>query len=249
MRTLLVLLLLAIVRPVVQASGSAPRDLEDALAARSMLSADTWARIVRLDNSHPRGAWRERYPKTVYALVFEVSGILWLYTDTEGTQSLSRNLGTVARDEADPGPLFLAIDPGISNWKWVDAAPERPGRKEVEPPNACFIESVRALDRRLAAGFRTESPRLLFYYVDTRIGRLGHTVLLFGTGKGLSVINFQESEMPVPVPAYAANDPRSIAEFVRRAPVSAARTLPISQVGRPTPAKWATVRASSGAPG
>lgn len=214
-----------------------------------MLGADVWARLVRIDNGGSRPGWRRsRYPRIVYALVFELSGILWFYTDTDGTQSLSVTGGTLERDKAEPGPLFRAIDPGFATWSWVGDPPGPWLRTPRWPPNACFEESVAALFRRVASGGETRAPRLLFYYVDTPGGRLGHTVLLYGTRSGLAVIDAEASERPVDVPSYLGSDPRAVSGFLRGGPVAAARTLTVACPARLSPAgRWAAL-ASSPAP-
>ena len=221
---------------------SLPGGLQDALAARALLGGGIWARPVRIDNGGPRGHWRgSAYPRTVYALVFDLSGILWLYTDSDGTQSLSLTHGTLAKDEADPGPLFRAIDPGFASWSWVD---DPPGDWHVAArnlPNACFVESVAALLRRMDAGSEAESPRLLSYYVGTPRTR-GHTVLLFGTRGGLSAIDPESSDEPIRLPAYLGANPRAISAYLRGGPVAAARTLPILCAGKsPASDRWAAL--------
>jgi hypothetical protein len=218
-----------------------PGALDDAIAARSMLGSDTWARLVRIDSSRSGSILRRgSYPRTVYALVFELSGILWFYTDVDGTQSLSLTRGTVARDEADPGPLFRSIDPGFTAWSWVEAPAQPRNPAAPRPRNACFIESVAALNRRVASGGEASAPRLLSYYVDTPGGRLGHTVLLFGTAAGLSAVNADDSDRPVLVPPDLVGDPRAVSAYLRGGPVSAARTLPIAGAHRP-PREWASL--------
>lgn len=222
-------------------AGTVQRDgLEDAVAARAILGGENWARIVRIENSRPSAVWRRGpYPRTVYALVFELSGILWFYTDVDGTQSLSLTRGTVARDEANPGPLFKAIDPGFTSWSWVEP-PQRRVPATVRPRNACFEESVGALNRRLAAGGEAATPSLLSYYVDTPGGRLGHTVLLFRTTAGLSAVDPDSSEHPIAVPGDIGSDPRALSIFLRGGPVAAARTIPVPspQRGR---GEWASL--------
>jgi hypothetical protein len=222
------------VRPV-------PPGLSDARAAQEMLGGVTWARIIRIDNSRPVGMWRcGAYPGTVYGLVFELSGILWLYTDSDGTQSLSLTRGTLERDKADPSPLLLAIDPGFRAWAWIDGDPgavRDPGRR---PPNACMPGSVAALLRRVAVGSETSSPRLLFYYVDAGGARRGHTVLLFSAGGHLSAVDAENSDRPVGLPDSLGSDPRAISTFLRGGPVVSARTLPILCTGRlAPPSQWA----------
>ena len=221
-----------------------PGGLDDALAARAMLGGDTWARLVRIDNTRPRSVLRRGpYPRTVYALVFELSGILWFYTGVDGTQSLSLTTGTVARDEADPGPLFRSIDPGFTEWRWIEPPKGPTAPFSARPRNACFVESVAALNRRIAAGGEANSPRLLSYYVDTPGGRLGHTVLLFGTAGGLAAIDADDSDRPEALPVELGTDPRALSAYLRGGPVAAARTIPVV-CARTPPREWAALPAA-----
>jgi hypothetical protein len=224
------------------AAGSAAEasGLADAAAARALLAGGMWSRIARIDNANPRGLLsRSPYPRTVYALVFELSGILWFYTDADGTQSLSLTRGTVARDEADPGPLFRAIDGGFTSWAWADAEAAPRGPPSRRPPNACFVESVAALLRRLAVGDEAASPRLLSYYVDTQFGRLGHTVLVFSTATGLAAIDPEASGRPERLPADLGADPAALSAYLRGGPVAAARTVPIARPrNSASPGQW-----------
>jgi len=251
MRALKFLLALVAAAAAAQAKVTpVPADMSDAFAARAMLSPDTWARVVRLDNSHPRGAWRgQMYPRIVYGLVFEFSGALWFYADEDGTQSLSRTLGTLDRDKADPGPLFRDIEPGISSWQWVDDVPGPKGPASRRPPRVCFIDSLRALDQRRAVGGEADSPQLLLYYLNTRIGRLGHTVLLFRAGGALSVIDATQSDEVIRIPSYLGSDLRSIAEYLRNGPVSSVRALPISVPRKAHPRGWAAIGPRAGQEG
>jgi hypothetical protein len=241
MRSLCCLILSLAAAGAAAASTTPPGGLAAAIAARSMLGGDAWARLVRIDSSRPRAVWRHGpYPRTVYALVFELSGILWFYTDVDGTQSLSLTRGTVTRDEADPGPLFRAIDPGFTAWSWVEAPAGPRNPAFPKPRNACFVESVAALNRRIAAGDEAASPSLLSYYVDTPEGRLGHTVLLFRTTAGLSAIDADESDRPVLLPGGLGADLREVSAYLRGGPVAAARTIPIVCVRKP-PGEWAAL--------
>ncbi|HZZ18500.1 MAG TPA: hypothetical protein VFE25_03980, partial [Opitutaceae bacterium] len=198
--------------------------LADAVAARSLLGPDTWCRIVRIENSAPRGLFhRFDYPRVVYATVFELSGILWFYTPTDGTQSLSLTTRTVERDERDPGALFAALYPGFTRWMWADQAALPESQKR--PANACFVESVACLQSRLRRGAETTSPRLLSYYVNTSAGRLGHTVLVYGTSRGLAAIDPGRSPDPVAIPRQIGDNPMELSTFLRGSGVSSARTL------------------------
>jgi hypothetical protein len=247
-RTLaLLVLLLAACGPAYAGVRATPEGLRDARAARAMLGDGIWARVVRIDNTGRRHAWRRSvYPKVVYALVFELSGILWFYTDLDGTQSLSLTLGTAEGDKAAPGPLFRAIDPGFASWAWVGDAAAGPADTAADPPNACFVGSVAALLQRMALGGEAEAPALLSYYVDTPSGRLGHTVVVFGTRKGLTAVDPGTRAQPVLIPAAMDGDPRSISAYLWGKPVAAARLLPIWFAGgAPSPGAWAALRPRS----
>ena len=239
MRVLLFLALL----PAAAGFARAPDGLSDALAARSMLGPDVWARVVRIENGAARGAWkRSPYPQTVYALVFELSGILWFYSDADGTQSLSVRRGTLDADKADPGPLFREISDRFGSWAWVDDPPGWRAPAPKPPPNACLIECVAALRRRIAVGEEADSPRILFYYVDTPNGRLGHTVLLLGSGVGFTAVDPAKPENPIQLPAYVGNDARSVSRYLRRGDVATARMMPIGAVGETQRAtRWAAL--------
>jgi hypothetical protein len=209
------------------AGASGPdRGLADAREARAMLGGSSWSEVLRISNSNPRSS----YPRTVYALAFELEGILWFYTDADGTQSLSLRRGRVAEDEADPGPLLRAIDPGFTAWEpvpdgGVPAAAPRPGAL----PNGCFIESVAALRRRLITGGQADRPRLLSFYADTPAGRLGHTVLVYSTSDGAQAIDAERSERPVRLPPGLGDNALALARFIRGGEVAAARVLPVSR--------------------
>jgi hypothetical protein len=243
MRSLCLLAILLAAPASASAGAGEAAGLADAAAARALLGDGTWSRLVRIENANPRGILsRSPYPRTVYALVFELSGILWFYTDADGTQSLSLTRNTAARDEAEPGPLFRAIDAGFTSWAWVDAAAAPRGPAARRPPNACFVESVSALLQRLAVGGEAASPRLLSYYVDTQFGRLGHTVLVFGTASGLAAIDPEASGLPERLPAELGTDPRAISAYIRGGPVAAARTIPLGCARKPaSPGQWAAL--------
>ncbi len=221
-----------------------PDGLADALAARALLGPDHWARVVRIDNGGPRGPGpRSVYPNTVYALVFELSGLLWFYCDEDGTQSLSLRRGALEADEADPGPLFRAISPRFRAWSWVELPPRWPVPSR-SPPNACFIDCVAALRQRRLAGAAAEAPRLLFYYIDTPVGRIGHTVLLFGAGGAQEALDPVRSPSPVALPDPLVGDPRSISRYLRGGEVASARVLRIEAPARPGGgARWAVLPA------
>ena len=215
---------------------SASDGLSSALAARSLLGPAIWARVVRIETAGPQGMLGGgAHPRAMYALVFELSGILWFYEESSGTQSLSLTTGSLEADKADPGPLLRAIERRLAAWSWAPEETDSRARRSQTPPNACFIESVAALSRRLSAGGEARSPRLLSYYVDTPSGRRGHTVLVFGAGDGVSAVDPEVSERPMKIPAHLGWDPRTLSAYLRGGPVADARTLAISSPSGPGP--------------
>ncbi len=233
---------LALLALTASCAAGMPDGLADAIAARSLLGPDVWARVVRLEKAKERGLeTRTIYPSTTYALVFELSGILWFYCDADGTQSLSTRLGSVEADKLDPGPLFKAISPRFADWEWSDGPSRTATPARVPPPNACFIECLSILRQRAAVGAETLSPRLLVYYVDTPSGRVGHTVLVFATQHGVAAVDPESPLKSIRIPALEASDAREVARFLRGRDVAAARELPLD-AGAPLPeSKWAAL--------
>ncbi len=240
----LLLLALAAATPAPAGVRPGPDGLADALAARALLGPDRWARVARIDNPGPRGPGPGSvYPKTVYALVFELSGFLWFYCDADGTQSLSLRRGALEADEADPGPLFRAISPRFRGWSWVELAPRWPVPSR-SPPNACFIDCLAALRQRRACGAEAQAPRLLSYYIDTPSGPRGHTVLLWGEGASQEALDPGRSPSPVVLPAPLGGDPRTISRYLRGGEVASARVLRIETPASPAGgARWASLPA------
>jgi hypothetical protein len=240
MRALCLVLLFA------AASGFArTRDgLADALAARYLLGADTWARVVRIENTGSRGLEaRSPYPPTTYALLFELSGILWFYCDEDGTQSLSLRRGTLDADKADPGPLLRAISPRFASWQWADGTGLQARAPRGQPPNDCLIECVAILRRRGAA---PGSASLLFFYVDTPEGRLGHTVLVLEGRDGLTAVDPDMPGVSISIPTPASSSAQTIARFLRGGPVAAARELALEPIGIERPdEKWTALATPS----
>jgi hypothetical protein len=200
---------------------AAPADesLVHAWQARAMLGAGTWTRLIRIENS----AAGSRYPRTLDAVVFELSGVLWFYTDTDGTQSLSRYLNHAEQDKAELGPLLAALDPGFTVWHDAPEGPE-PAAFSERLPHGCFIECLALLRTRLAANAATFEPRLLSYYVTTAGGVVGHTVLQFRSQDGWMVIDPHFPKQRRRIRPERASDPRDCANCLR-GDVTSARFL------------------------
>jgi len=190
--------------------------------AAAMLGPTLWKQVLRVHNTSSES----RYPRSFGAVVFEMGGILWFYTSTGGTQSLSIRLGCAKRDEQDLGPLLSNIDPGFTHWE-PDLGSYSPDEKSSVPPNACFIQSVELLRSSLSRGIHIERARLLSYYVSFPTGLRGHTVLYLETDKGPTVIDPLMQRWPLHVRGTNTGDPKSVAYFIRH-DVALARWVPIA---------------------
>jgi hypothetical protein len=190
--------------------------------AAAMLGPTLWKQVLRVHNTSKES----RYPKSFGAVVFEMGGILWFYTATDGTQSLSIRLGRAKEDEQDLGPLLSNLDAGFTHWE-ADSGAHSPGEKSSIPPNACFIQSVALLRSSLSLGIRVERARLLSYYVSYPTGLRGHTVLFLETDKGPTVIDPLMQRRPLHVRGADTGDPKCVAYCIRH-DVALARWVPIS---------------------
>lgn len=235
MKTLRWCVLLFLIAAGLRASDS----LGEARRAQSLLGPGVWSEVIEVDNRAGGG----RYPADVYALVFEFEHILWFYTDTDGTQSLSQYVGRTAQDKADLGPLLKGVDPEFGAWKVVPedpaAAPSGPSAGRLK--NGCLIESIALLRRRIMLGAAVADPKLLFYYVETPAGLHGHTVLAFRAGKSLTVIDPEFPRAPWSIPRSKAGSPVALASAMR-GDIAKARWLPIDDEAR----AYSNLRASIG---
>lgn len=181
-----------------------------------MLGPTLWKQVILIRNANTEG----HYPRSLGAVVFEMGRMLWFYTSTDGTQSLSVLRGHAMQDEEDFGPLLLRIDPGFTHWEY-DSAFVGPDEGGPIPPNACFLQSISLLRHRLSAGLGAEHARLLSYYVSLPTGTKGHTVLYIETGEGPTVIDPLQQRRPLRVRNVDAQDARSVACSIRRDVASA----------------------------
>jgi hypothetical protein len=214
----------------------ADESLVHARQAQALLGAAHWSRVIQIENVRPT----PRYGKSVGALVFELENMLWMYVDSEGTQSLSQYPGRLAQDEADFGPLLRAIEPGFTRWtNPPPPAESAPAAKSL--PNGCFIECVVLLRRRLASGEEAREPRLLAYYTRVKDGVHGHTVLEFRTREGLRVIDPEWPQRIIRVGTTPIRDAQDVATFLRDDVVSA-RWLPLDDAARSESSVYASGR-------
>ena len=200
----------------------AASSLENARRAQALLGPAIWSAVVQVENT----AQRSRYPATVFALVFEEGGLLWFYTDVNGTQSLSLSPDRLSEEKADLARLLQAIEPGFAKFEILPSDVTRvsgPVMENADPnhgsdeashvglPNGCFVESLAALTECVRRGEPIERARLLNCYVDTPAGRRGHTVLTYETPRGLFLLDPGRSPAARPMPRAWADDAMALA--------------------------------------
>jgi hypothetical protein len=215
---LLILLLLA------ATLGRAASSLEHARHAQALLGSDVWSQVIRIENES-RG---DRYPRTVHALVFELAGILWFYTDADGTQSFSLRQDRLAEEKADFAPLLRDIEPGFVRWSVVAGPALKTPARGADLPHGCFIKSVAQLRARLATNAPARNARLLSYYIETRRGTRGHTVLAYETGDAVEVFDPAQPRGVFRFPLEASADALALARKIDGPDVARARVLPVN---------------------
>lgn len=185
--------------------------LGDVLAARKLLSSGSWSRVLRVEHEGKD----HTYPKSFYALVFEMASVLWVYAPQTGTQSLSQTVGTTLTDRSRVPELMKDVLPGVS------LVLEEPGEVKGEQPskgkpnNACFIESLAALEERMKEGGRPDSAQLFSYYYEYRKRRYGHTVLTYAErGRCYVVDSAREEESVLEVDGSLVSDPAALANRI-----------------------------------
>jgi hypothetical protein len=203
--------------------------LENARRAQVTLGGEVWSRIIRVENMTPAG----RYPAIVYALVFELQGLLWFYTDTNGTQSFSLHRDNLAAEKADFGPLLRDIEPGFARWSVLGEAEAARIKPAAQLPNGCFVESIALWRERVALGEAIEEPRLLSLYFDSRARRSGHTVLAFREGNAIKLIDPAQPWAIISVAVKYAADPLKLAREIGGKAVTRARVLPLASPQAP----------------
>jgi hypothetical protein len=210
------------VAPAMRAQSVGDSSLAYAREASAMLGPTLWKRVILVHN----GSAGSRYPASFGAVVFEMGGILWFYTATDGTQSLSLRRGRAKEDERNLGPLLAGIDPGFSLWEF-DPPRTKPDETATIPPNACFIQSIALLRHSRPADIGAGRARLLSFYVTLPAGVFGHTVLYLETDEGPAIIDPLRPNRLLRIPGARPGDARSVALGIRR-DISDARWVPAS---------------------
>jgi len=190
--------------------------LASARLAQALLGPDVWSRVVRIEHRRPK----PRLPVEFWALVFAVEGRLWFYNPNEGTQSLSLYAGRLEQDEADPGPLLRVILPDLIRCDAVaaDLGALRSNalvqRAASDLPYGCFILCVRR-ERELAGGRSPpDDAGILVFYVDTSVGRRGHSVLVHRRTGRTFVYDPIVGDQLAPLPAASPTAPLGLARLV-----------------------------------
>lgn len=226
-----------------------PAQADDSLAharrAQGLLGADVWSQLIRVENT---GRSRS-YPRTVNALIFELAGILWFYTDANGTQSFSTHRGRLAEDKNNLSPLLLEIDSGFTAWTAV-VADERATAAALSQKgpllNGCLIESVANLRSRVMAGAAAGRAQLLSYYVELPDGMQGHTVLTCETDDAILVIDPASPERLRKFSSRLSGDARALATRLVGRKVAKAVWVKVNDFAPPRIARYASLAVDSG---
>lgn len=222
--------LVALLSLVLLAGSGAEASLSQARQAREMLGPDAWARVLRITNTNPRSP----YPAEVYATVFEFNGILWFYTATDGTQSLSLHLGRLQHDKDNLQPLLVAIDPGFGRHEQVSASGPRFAVTPPPLPKGCFVNSIAALRELLETDVPVTQAALLNYYFEIGGRTKGHTVLVYATPDGVFFVDHDLSPGPRMLPVkLPVGDALATARAVRAASGGRAKLVSARWVGTP----------------
>ena len=229
--------------------GEAFASLANARRAEALLGPDVWSRLIRIENTGDT----KTYPHTVHALVFELAGILWFYTDVNGTQSFSLYRGRLDADKTDFAPLLADIHEGFSRWTEVPshvvhvvhvgdvAHPETVTPESGLLRNGCFVESVAFLRTRLLVGGEVSRPQLLSFYVNRGLRSVGHTVLTFETKENVQVFDPAEPESLRMFRRELASDAVALGSALVGGMVSRALWVPVSEFSTQLVRRYATL--------
>jgi len=185
--------------------------LRSAFQARAMLGTEIWSRVLRIKNERPgRGS---RYPAEFHGLLVDFQGILWLYTEFDGTQSLSRYAGRTEADRADLAPLLQAVEPGLT---LADADVDGPpfGTLGRPPPFHCFPAAVARWQKLQGEPNPPTRARLLAIYPQGR--RQGHMVLEYWRDGHRFVFDPERPARDQELALELAEDPLKVARALYR---------------------------------
>ena len=165
---------------------------EPALQAQEMLGEQVWSQVVHLTHDNPKS----RYPKELYATVFEFDNVLWFYTST-GTQPIERSRNRTGRYRDNLLPLLRTIERNFELAEVLPASSSLPEKAEEIPSlkNGCVIESIYSMERMRAAGTEVKRANLLLYSTKRNSRRgvggnaVGHAVLVYQTDGGVFVVD------------------------------------------------------------
>ncbi|MBC7365275.1 MAG: hypothetical protein H7343_00465, partial [Undibacterium sp.] len=209
--------------------------LAHARRAQVLLGADVWSQVISVQNTGRTA----HYPRTVHALVFELAGVLWFYTDTDGTQSFSTHRGRLEGDKADFAPLLRDVHRGFSSWTVVPADFTSRATETDRLLNGCFIESVANLRQRLLIGGAVTRPQLLSYYAGAGNHVAGHTVLTYETAAGIRVIDPVDPSRPMLYPREFARNAATLSTALVGRLIEKAVWIPVNDFASTLAARYA----------
>lgn len=185
--------------------------LESAFQARAMIGSEVWSRVVRIENE--RAGRASRYPAQFHGLVVAFEGRLWLYTEFDGTQSISLYAGRVEEDQADLGPLLRAIEPGLTRFE--DVTDRQPfGILARPPPYHCFLAAVAHWQKLQGEDNPPTRARLLAFYPER--ARQGHMVLEYWRDGRRYVFDPEHPLKDRELPVQLTEDPLKVARTIHR---------------------------------
>jgi hypothetical protein len=185
---------------------------ETAFQARAMLGPDVWSRVLRIENENP--GRNSRYPAEFHGLVVAFEDRLWLYTEFDGTQTISRFAGRLEQDRADLGPLLRAIEPGLARFE--DVTDRRPfGILARPPPYHCFPATVAQWLKLQREPNPPTRARLLAFYPERQ--RQGHMVLEYWRDGRRYVFDPEYPAKHREISLRLAEDPLKVARALHRA--------------------------------
>ncbi|WP_415908973.1 hypothetical protein [Oleiharenicola sp. Vm1] len=216
-------LALALLAAALAGAGARADSRESAFWGRELLGPDTWSRVVLVENATPT----VRYPAKFYALVFEFEGLLWFYTESDGTQSLSQQLGQVRADKQHYLALARSLHDGFT--RVIDGASDQPPLTALldnKLPRGCFLYCLLNW-RRLETLGTPARGQLLTYYVNTPDGARGHTILLYRYGKKHYLYDPADTELERPLFTPPPEDPLEAANVFA---IRSGAVFPVSAV-------------------